>query len=225
MRNWPAFLLGEVGYLGEFLAGLRLHIERGDAQRIGPGLIIGDTAAGAVVVEDHRPRDLLVAVGRQAELVGEVAEAVGIADDRHAILIAVAILHDGGALPVVGGPVPQRELRLLLVDRQIDALRPQNVLGAGFENEDVDLVAQLRGHDIAQEDADRVVGAGEFHVDADRLGHRRPVLQLGGGHAISAHRRLGRMRSGREAAHRAQGRGASHGAQHVAPRQFDLRSG
>ena len=238
MRNCPAFFrstrksttvfassLGHVGDVLDLRLALRLQIERRRAERIGPGLVVGDLAARLVALEEDFPGDIVRAVGIGADRIGEIAKAVGIADDRHPVLLAVLAHDDLRVLPLVGRPVPQRQLGMLLVDDEIHALRAEDVLGAGFEDEDVDLVAELRAGDVAHEDADRIVGAGELHLDADGIGHVRPVLQLRRRHAVAAHH-VGRHGRGDAADERGKGRSAAdrrHALQHVAARQLQLR--
>src|SRR3546814_10408938 len=122
--------VGDILELGRALA---FQVERRRSDRVGPGLVVGDAAARAVVLEDDRPRNLLLARRVETELVREVAEAVGVADDWHAVLVALPVLNDGGTLPFVGRALPQGQLGMLLVEGQIDALRPQNVLRSGLE--------------------------------------------------------------------------------------------
>ena len=55
-----------------------------------PAAVERDPALGLVALEHHRPADLVQPLGVGADRRREVAEAVGVADHRHAILLASA---------------------------------------------------------------------------------------------------------------------------------------
>ena len=213
VRDDAGLLAGHVGDVLDLRAAVGLEVEADLGARQQPAAVERDAALGVLVLEHLAPGDLVETLRAGADCLGEVAEAVRIADDGHAVLVAVIVLQQVGALPVVRRPLPEREVRMVLDDRGIVALRPQDVLGATVEDEDIVCLAEIVGDHVPHEGADVGVGPGELHRDADGSFHDGPVLELRRGDAVALDRRRRRLRAARRAerargSHRGGGRRA-----------------
>ena len=193
--NLVGFLGGHVARVADRHLARPLQIDRAFLEivehRAGRALTLG-----ALIVEHERPRHFGRRIGL-AELVGEIAEGVGIHRERRAphlvalgLQLALQIRH---LADIRRNARPVRNV--LVLDWNDQALLDQRLLDTGEGRDDVETLARVIGRELGQEQARIVLHHGVLHLDAGLRLEGLPITwnHGGRGHQQSNRALLGRL--------------------------------